>query len=39
MVKKYGVDFSCLKVDVGGGVDKFGKFIYLNWVVLVEFVK
>jgi major outer membrane protein ompA len=39
LVKKYGVDSSRLKVDAGGGVDKFGKPIYLNRVVLVESVK
>lgn len=36
LVKKFGVDASRLKVDAGGGVDKFGKPIYLNRVVLVE---
>ena len=39
LVKKYGVDSSRLKVDAGGGVDKFGKPIYLNRVVLVESAK
>lgn len=36
LVKKYGIDASRLKVDAAGGVDKFGKPIYLNRVVLVE---
>lgn len=36
LIKKYGVDGSRLKVDAAGGVDKFGKPIYLNRVVLVE---
>lgn len=36
LVKKYGIAASRLKVDAGGGVDKFGKPIYLNRVVLVE---
>ena len=36
LVKKFGVDSSRLKVDSGGGVDKLGKTIYLNRVVLVE---
>lgn len=34
--KQYGISASRLKVDAGGGVDKFGKPIYLNRVVLVE---
>lgn len=36
LIKKYGIDASRLKVDAAGGVDKFGKPIYLNRVVLVE---
>lgn len=36
LVKKYGIAANRLKVDAGGGVDKFGKPIYLNRVVLVE---
>lgn len=36
LVNKYGISASRLKVDAGGGVDKFGKPIYLNRVVLVE---
>lgn len=34
--KQYGISANRLKVDAGGGVDKFGKPIYLNRVVLVE---
>lgn len=34
--KQYGIAASRLKIDAGGGVDKFGKPIYLNRVVLVE---
>lgn len=36
LVKKYGIAANRLKVDAGGGVDKFGKPVYLNRVVLVE---
>lgn len=36
LVKKFGADASRLKVAPEGGVDKFGKPIYLNRVVLVE---
>lgn len=36
LVKKFGVDANRLKVAPEGGVDKFGKPIYLNRVVLVE---
>lgn len=39
LVNKYGIDSSRLKVDAGGGVDKFGQPIYLNRVVLVESAK
>lgn len=39
LVKKYGIDSSRLKAEAGGGVDKFGKPIYLNRVVLVESAK
>lgn len=39
LVKKYGIDANRLKIDAGGGVDKFGKPIYLNRVVLVESVQ
>lgn len=36
LVKQYGISASRLNVAAGGGVDKFGKPIYLNRVVLVE---
>lgn len=36
LVKQYGISANRLKTDAGGGVDKFGKPIYLNRVVLVE---
>lgn len=36
LVKQYGISANRLKVDAGGGVDKFGHPIYLNRVVLVE---
>lgn len=39
LVNKYGIAPNRLKIDAGGGVDKFGKPIYLNRVVLVESAK
>lgn len=36
LVKQYNIAPNRLKADAGGGVDKFGKPIYLNRVVLVE---
>lgn len=36
LVKDYGISANRLKVDAGGGVDKFGQPVYLNRVVLVE---
>lgn len=39
LVKKFGVNAKQLKINAGGGVDKFGKPDYLNRVVLVESVE
>lgn len=39
LTSKYGIAANRLKVEAAGGVDKFGKPVYLNRVVLVESTK